>query len=62
MCSCRQSFGDVGKEPGTGEPGLHPLYDPNEGIFYPGYRAQREGWRLIQARTWLQRWLLRAFF
>lgn len=33
----------------------------NTGNFQPSWKAQTEGWRLIQAKTRFQRWLLRFF-
>jgi hypothetical protein len=31
-------------------------------VFHPSWKAQGEGWRLVQARTWLQRMALRWLF
>jgi hypothetical protein len=34
----------------------------NTGVFHPSWRAQQEGWKLVQAKSWFQRWLLNTFF
>lgn len=34
----------------------------SKGVFEPSWAAQERGWRLIQAKSALQRWLLRTFF
>lgn len=38
------------------------VYQGNTGVFHPSWQAQREGWRLVRATTWLQRLVLRLFF
>jgi hypothetical protein len=38
------------------------IIDCNTGIFHPSWRAQKEGWKLVQAKSWFQRWLLSTFF
>lgn len=38
------------------------VYERKTGIFHPSWDAQAKGWRLVQARTWLQRLLVRLFF
>lgn len=38
------------------------VLDCNTGKFHPSWRAQREGWRLVRARSRFQRWLLAKFF
>lgn len=43
----------------AGESAVYQLWD---GVFAPSWKAQAEGWRLIQARTWLQRLALRLVF
>ena len=32
------------------------------GVFHPSWKAQGEGWQLVQATTKFQRWLLKTFF
>lgn len=44
------------------EPGEPAVYRLNDGIFYPSWKAQRQGWKLVQAKSLFQRWLLRTFF
>ncbi len=44
------------------EPGEHAVYNLSDGIFYPSWKAQGEGWRLVRARGRFGRWLLRTFF
>lgn len=36
------------------------VLDMNANVFQPSWKAQSEGWRLVQARTWFQRFLLRV--
>lgn len=38
------------------------VYDCNDGIFQPSWKAQQEGWIMVQAKTRFQRWLLKTFF
>lgn len=33
-----------------------------KGHFEPGWRAQRNGWRLIQINSPIQRWVFKLFF
>jgi hypothetical protein len=35
------------------------VYDCNTGVFHPSWRAQSDGWQLVQAKHWWQRVLLR---
>ncbi len=35
------------------------VYNLNEGVFYPSWRAQSEGWTLVKADTWWRRFLVR---
>lgn len=41
-------------------PGESAVLDLNAGVFLPSWKAQAEGWHLVQARTWLQRMALRV--
>jgi len=41
---------------------LHAVYDMNEGIFKPSWKAQNEGFRLIKADTKIKRFIIRVFF
>jgi hypothetical protein len=43
-------------------PGEPAVYRTNDGVFLPSWKAQGEGWKLVRARNWFQRWILRAFF
>ena len=43
-------------------PGESAVISCNTGIFHPSWKAQLEGWRLVQARNRWQRFLLRVFF
>jgi hypothetical protein len=36
------------------------VLDMNAGVFLPSWKAQANGWHLVQARTWWQRLALRA--
>lgn len=38
------------------------VLDMHEWVFRPSWKAQKDGWRLVRARNWLQRAVLRAFF
>ena len=38
------------------------VLDLSEGVFLPSWRAQKNGWHLVRARTRLQRLALRLFF
>lgn len=40
----------------------HAVLDTSCGVFKPSWRAQKEGWNLVQAKTKFQKWLLRKFF
>ena len=40
----------------------HAVLDTSCGVFKPSWRAQKEGWKLVQAKTKFQKWLLRKFF
>ena len=40
----------------------HAVLDMNKGIFTPSWAAQKEGWKLVHAKTGFQRWILRTFF
>lgn len=40
----------------------HAILDTSCGVFQPSWRAQKEGWNLVQAKTKFQKWLLRKFF
>lgn len=42
--------------------GSHAVLNSNKGVFEPSWKAQREGWQLVQAKTKFQKWLLRKFF
>lgn len=43
-------------------PGESAVYHLNTGVFYPSWKAHKEGWRLVHARTWWQRLVLRIAF
>lgn len=34
----------------------------NTGVFHPSWEAQRRGWHLVQAESWIQRKVLKLFF
>ena len=38
------------------------VFDMNRGVFLPSWYAQRDGWHLVKAHNWWQRWLLRYGF
>lgn len=38
------------------------VFDRIAGVFRPSWRAQDEGWHLVEARTRIQRLVLRLFF
>lgn len=38
------------------------VFNMNTGHFHPSWKAQGQGWRLVQAKTRWQRWLLERFF
>lgn len=38
------------------------VYERKTGIFHPSWKAQADDWRLVHARTWLQRLVLRLLF
>ena len=40
--------------------GEHAVFDCNEGVFHPSWKAQSDGWQLIRADTWWRRLLVRA--
>lgn len=42
--------------------GASAVLDMDEWVFRPSWEAQRRGWRLVQARTWIQRLALRLAF
>ena len=42
--------------------GKPAVFDCNAGVFRPSWRAQEQGWQLVEARTWIQRLVLRLFF
>lgn len=43
--------------------GVQPaVIELNTGVFQPSWKAQQEGWRLVQAKTKFQRWLIEFFF
>ena len=44
------------------EPGQHAIYRLDNGVFYPSWKAQRDGGKLVQAKTRLQRWVLNLIF
>lgn len=44
------------------ESGEHAVYCLNDGVFYPSRKAEKDGWRLVQAKTRFQHWLLNTFF
>ena len=37
------------------------VYNMNEGVFQPSWKAQEQGWRLVHADNWFRRLLLRFF-
>lgn len=43
-------------------PGTSAVLNLSIGVFEPSWKAQSQGWRLVQARTWLQRLALRLAF
>lgn len=42
--------------------GQPAVLDMNKWVFQPSWTAQDEGWRLVQARNWLQRAALKLLF
>ena len=38
------------------------VYCCNTGVFQPSWQAQNEGWKLVKAKNFFQRWLLHTFF
>jgi len=36
------------------------VLDMNSNVFQPSWKAQSEGWRLVHARSWFQRFLLKV--
>ncbi len=40
----------------------HAVLVLDDGVFRPSGAAQRDGWRLVQARSKFHHWLLRTFF
>lgn len=38
------------------------VYGCNDGLFQPSWKAQKEGWIMVQCKTKFQRWLLKTFF
>lgn len=38
------------------------VYNLNTGIFHPSWKAQGDGWQLVHAKTYFQRWILKTFF
>lgn len=42
-------------------PGESAVYYFNDGVFYPSWRAQADGWRLVRAKTRFGRWVLSLF-
>jgi hypothetical protein len=38
------------------------VLDTSIGVFKPSWRAQKEGWHTVQAKTRLQRWVLKKLF
>lgn len=35
--------------------GEHAVLDLSQGVFYPSWKAQGDGWRLVRADTWWRR-------
>lgn len=46
----------------SGEEIRSAILECNTGIFHPSWHAQEAGWKLVQAKTRFQRWLLNTFF
>lgn len=44
------------------EPGEHAVYCLNDGIFYPSWRARKNGWHLVQAKSRFQRLVIKLLF
>lgn len=42
--------------------GQHAVLELGNGVFHPSWKAQAEGWRLVQAKNWFQRMALRIAF
>lgn len=38
------------------------VLDMNTSVFHPSWAAQSEGWRLVLARSWIQRLAIRLLF
>jgi len=41
---------------------LNGVYDMDKGIFKPSWVAQKRGWNLVHADTWLKRIILKYIF
>jgi hypothetical protein len=44
------------------EPSEPAVYQMWNGVFAPSWKAQKEGWFLVEAKSAFQRWLLQTFF
>jgi len=42
--------------------GESAVLDMHEWVFHPSWKAQKDGWRLVQAKRWWQRTLLKWVF
>lgn len=40
----------------------HAVLDMKRGVFTPSWKAQAEGWVLVQTKSRFQRWLIANFF
>jgi hypothetical protein len=41
------------------EEGEFAVYNCQTGVFHPSWKAQKDGWRMIQVTTWWQRLLFK---
>lgn len=40
----------------------HAVFNLNTGVFEPSWGAQRAGWHIVHADTWIKKWVLKLVF